>query len=171
MRLWEQFDQNEIYLVILNAIFYIVLFLLLRKRIFTRQVTLFSIVLGFTIGILFDFTIGGGLLDFYKVNDTNDYEVTDILYYLLFGPFGYFFFYSYEVFKIDKQKIILYVIAWTLVGVGAQWLFTELGIITLQKGYQLAFSFPVFLVIQTLTTIIYEILKSKESILRTTKSS
>ncbi len=164
MRMWKQFDINEISLLILIAVSYVFFFLLLRKKLFKPQITLFSMVWGFTVGVLFDFTIGGGPQDYYKVNDSNHYEVTDLLYYLLYSPFGYFFFYYYYRLKINKKKITLYVIVWALFGVSALWLFTQLGIITLQKGYKVAFSFPVFLVVQTLSVIFYEQIKNRENI-------
>ncbi|WP_066059617.1 hypothetical protein [Robertmurraya korlensis] len=164
MKMWKQFDNNEIYLLILLTFVFVVLFLVLRKKIFKPHITLLSLVWGFTVGILIEFTIGGGLLDFYRVNDSNSYEVTDVVYFLLFSPFGYFFFYFYHRFKINKKKVIFYVFAWAIVGVGAHWLFTQLGIINLQKGFRIAYSFPIFLVIQTLTAILYEQIKYRENI-------
>lgn len=164
MRMWKQFDSNEIYLTILIAFFFVVFFLLLRKKIFKPHITLLSLVWGFSVGILIEFTIGGGLLDFYRVNDSNSYEIMDLVYFLLFSPFGYFFFYFYHRFKINKKKVIFYVFAWAIVGVSAHWMFTQLGIITLQKGYHIALSFPIFLVIQTLSVIFYEQIKYRENI-------
>ncbi len=164
MRMWKQFDTNEVYLLILLTLVYIVLFLVLRKKIFKPHITLLSLVWGFSVGIAIEFTIGGGLLDFYMLNDSNSYEVMDVLYFLLFSPFGYFFFYFYHRLKINKEKVIFYVLAWATVGVSAHWLFTQLGIITLQKGYHIALSFPIFLVIQTLSVIFYEQIKYRENI-------
>lgn len=163
MSMWESFDKNEITLIALNVVIYFVLFLMRKK--FTPQVRLISLLWGFTIGILFDFTIGGGLLDYYKVNDLNNYEITDILYYLLFAPFGYFFFYFYETLKIKKKTFSIYVIAWAIAGVTAQWFMSKFDIITLQGGYQLLYSFPIFLLIQTITGIYYELIKKREQLL------
>jgi len=161
--MWQSFDKNEVSLLILNAIAYMLFFLLPKK--FTAQITTIGLLWGLAIGILFDFTIGGGLIDFYKVNDTNHYEGSDVFYYSLFAPFGYFFFYFYETFKIRKSNFnfIAYVLAWAMVGVAAQWLFTYLTIITLQKGYQLAYSFPVFLITQTITGLYIEVVKKQST--------
>ena len=90
MPLWDSFDKNEVFLLIFNAAVYLGFFLLPKK--FTPHMKFLSLMWGFTIGLLFDFTIGGGLIDYYRVNDLNKYEVADIFYYLLFAPFGYYFF-------------------------------------------------------------------------------
>lgn len=60
MRLWESFDKNEISLLVIIAIFYIAYFLLSRKV--APQVRILALLWGITIGILFDFTIGGDYL-------------------------------------------------------------------------------------------------------------
>ncbi|MDR4947363.1 hypothetical protein [Neobacillus cucumis] len=163
MRLWESFDKNEISLLVIIAIFYIAYFLLSRKV--APQVRILALLWGITIGILFDFTIGGGLLDYYKLNDSNHYEVMDIVYYLTFGPFGFFFFYFYEILHINKKTFIYYVVAWTITGLAAQWLFTWLNIITFQNGYHLSYSFPVFLITQTATGAFFEQVKKREQVL------
>jgi len=159
---WESFDKNEVFLLILNITAYLVVFLLPKKL--TLQMKIFSLLWGFSLGTLFDFTIGGGLVDYYKVNDLNNYEVTDIFYYLLFAPFGYLFFYFYEVFRITKRTFIVYVLTWSLIGVAALWLLTLMDIITFQKGFKLSYSFPVFLVTQTISGIYFLLVKVREQI-------
>lgn len=165
MKLWESFDKNEIILLILVAAAYLVYFLLLKKpdRL-APQIRILSLLWGVSIGTLFDFTIGGGQSDFYRVNDLNNYEVTDVVYYLLFAPFGYFFFYYYERLKISKRTFIIYMLVWAIAAVAMHWILMRAGIITLQKGYRLAYSFPIFLVTQTLTGIYLQLLKAKEKL-------
>ncbi|UQX54950.1 hypothetical protein M5V91_03975 [Cytobacillus pseudoceanisediminis] len=93
MKLWEDFGGNELFLLLTAAAAYLVYFLLIRRPDkLAKQIRILSLLWGMSIGILYDFTIGGGRTDFYKINDLNNYEVTDVLYYLLFAPFGYFFF-------------------------------------------------------------------------------
>lgn len=159
MKLIETFDINEISLIILNIVAYTAILLL--PKILTKELALLSLVWGLTIGVLFDFTIGGGLLDYYKVNDTNHYELFDIFYYLLFVPFGYTFIYFYQVLNLNKKTSILYIIVWAFIGLGSQGVFTVLNIITLQNGYKIAYSLPVFLIIQTITAYYYEYIKNK----------
>ncbi|QVY59711.1 hypothetical protein [Cytobacillus gottheilii] len=163
MILWDHFDKNEIFLLIFLIAAYIIVFLF--PRIFTSAVLLLSFVWGITVGMIFDFTIGGGLLDYYKTNDSNQYELFDLLYFCLYGPFGYLYFYFYERLKINNKSFIFYVVGWSLVGVVFQWLFMKLGILTLQNGYKLSYSFIIFLAIQTVSGIYYENLRKKEAII------
>ncbi|WP_160725968.1 hypothetical protein [Bacillus sp. USDA818B3_A] len=162
MRLWDSFDKNEISLSIIFVLVYIFYFWLSRRV--NRQVRILGLLWGLSIGILFDFTIGGGLLDFYRQNDTNHYDLFDVVYYLVFAPFGFFFFYFYEIFHINKKTFIYFTLAWSIVGVAAQWLFTFLDILTLQKGYHLAYSFPVFLIVQTATGAFFEQVRKREKV-------
>ncbi|MCM3444623.1 hypothetical protein ACUIJN_19790 [Metabacillus halosaccharovorans] len=149
----ENFSLNEISLLIFNIIGYSLLFFLPKRL--SREVKCLSVLAGLTTGMLFDFTIGGGILDFYRQNDTNHYELFDVFYYTLFGAFGYFFMYFYDKFRVNKVTFIYYITAWSIVGILVQWLFTKLHILTYQNNYELAYSFPIFLLIQTLTGFFY----------------
>ncbi|AFH63785.1 hypothetical protein ACVNS2_24265 [Paenibacillus caseinilyticus] len=167
MSFWGNFSLNEISLLALNAGAYLLIFLLPGR--FTPQVRTLSFLWGLTMGTLFDFTIGGGLVDFYVVNDTDRYEAFDVMYYLLFAPFGYLFFYFYEVLGINRRTFILYVAAWSVVGVGAQWGTTLLGIITFQRGFQVPYTFPVFLITQTVSGLYLECVKSRQPVMAPAK--
>ncbi|MFB4166074.1 hypothetical protein ACE1TI_20345 [Alteribacillus sp. JSM 102045] len=164
MNLWESFDTNEISILIMIVVAYTVLFLLPKK--FSPEITLLFLLWGFSIGVFFDFTIGGGLIDFYRLNDSQQYELFDFLYYLLFPPFSYLFIYFYESLEINRKTFIGYILAWALLGVGMQWIFINLDIIHFQNDYQLIYSFPVFLISQTVTGLYYEFVFSRFRVLR-----
>ncbi|WP_026562866.1 hypothetical protein [Bacillus sp. J37] len=157
----ENFSLNEISLIIFNIIGYSFLFFLPKRL--SREVKCLSVLAGLATGMLFDFTIGGGILDFYKQNDTNRYELFDVFYYALFGVFGYFFMYFYDKFLVNKVTFIYYITAWSIVGILVQWLFTKLHILTYQNNYELAYSFPIFLLIQTLTGFFYMFITNSSS--------
>lgn len=159
MMLWEHFDKNEIYVLVLLVIAYVAFFLF--PKVFPKQITLFFLVWGFTSSTLFDFTIGGGLLDFYRVNDSDHYELTDLLTYFLFAPFSYFFVYFYERFHINKKRFIFYVLGWCLLGVLMEKVSTWMAVTHYQNGYKYPYSLAVFLVIQTTTALYYELIKSR----------
>lgn len=160
----ENFSLNEISLIIFNIIGYS--FLLFLPRRLSREVKCLSVLAGLAIGMLFDFTIGGGILDFYKQNDTNRYELFDVFYFALFGVFGYFFMYFYDKFRVNKVTFIYYITAWSIVAILVQWLFTKLHILTYQNNYELAYSFPIFLLIQTLTGFFYIFITNSSSELK-----
>jgi len=162
MILWEHFDKNEIYIIVMLVIAYSALFLLPKKL--PPNITLLFLVWGFASSTLFDFTIGGGLLDFYKVNDSNRYELSDVLSYFLFATFGYFFVYFYERFKINKKSFVFYVIGWMIVGLFMEKVSTWMGVTQYQNGYKLPYSVAVFLVVQTTTGLYYEWIKKREKV-------
>ena len=157
----DNFSLNEISLIVFNVIGYLLIIFLPKKL--RREITCLSLLAGLAKGMLFDFTIGGGVLDFYKQNDTNHYELFDLFYYLLFAPFGYFFMYLYNVLRINKTTFIFYVTGWSIIGIKVQWIFTQLNILTYQNNYQLSYSFQIFLLTQTLTGVFYVFMTSDKS--------
>jgi len=160
MKIIGTFDMNEIALLIFVGVTYAIMVILPKKL--STELTILSLVWGFTVGVLFDFTIGGGKLDYYKVNDVNHYELFDFVYYMLFVPFGYCFNYFYKVLRIRGAISILYIVVWAGIGIGAQYVFSALHIITLQNGFKLVYSVPIFLIIQTLTALLYGYIKKAE---------
>lgn len=157
MILWESFNKNEIYIVV-ALVFAFGTFMFLPRNL-CRRTTILFLTWGFTISLLFDFTIGGGLIDFYKVNDSNKYELFDLLTYFIFAFFSYFFVYFYQKFKINKTCFIPYIIVWTLVGLIMEKISTLVEVIEYQNGYSIKFSVIVFLIVQTTTVLYYELVK------------
>jgi hypothetical protein len=160
MILWEHYDKNEIYIILMLIISYSALISLPKKL--PLNITLLFLVWGFASSTLFDFTIGGGLLDFYKVNDSNRYELTDVLTYFLFATFGYYFVYFYERFNINKKSFVFYVFGWMIVGLFMEKVSTWMGVTQYQNGYKFPYSVAVFLVVQTTTGLYYEWIKKRE---------
>ncbi|KAB7671251.1 hypothetical protein [Bacillus sp. B1-b2] len=160
--LWENFDLNEVVVFSLSLCSYVLIFLLPKK--FSKRVTMLSVFFGLATGMLFDFTIGGGLLNYYVLNDSDVYELTDMIYYSIFGPFSFLFFYFYEVLHINKKSILPYIISWVVIGILFQWIFNKIGVVTIQNGYKLLYSFAIFLVVQSVSAIYYEVLRKKEKI-------
>ncbi|UII56784.1 hypothetical protein LS684_04770 [Cytobacillus spongiae] len=157
MMLWESFDQNEIYILLLFSV--ALGAFLLFKKILPRYITILFLTWGFASSLLFDFTIGGGFHDYYKVNDSNHYELFDLITYFSFSFFGYFFVYFYEKFAIQKVTFIPYILGWTVIGLTMEKLSTIMGVIHYQDGYSIQFSVVVFLIVQTTTALYYELVK------------
>jgi hypothetical protein len=159
MILWENFDKNEIYILVMMVIAYAALFLFPKRL--PRSITLLFLVWGFASSTFFDFTIGGGLLDLYKVNDSNKYELFDLITYFLFAPFSYFFIYFYDKFKINKVRFVFYVLGWSAIGLVMEKVSSIMGVTHYQHGYKLPYSLAIFLVTQTTTGLYYEFVKRK----------
>lgn len=160
MILWEDFGKNEIYILIMLVIAYSAFFLIPKRL--PQSITILFLVWGFASSTLFDFPIGGGLLDFYKVNDSNKYELFDLLTYFLFAPFSYFFVYFYERFKVGRKVFIFYVLGWCVMGLIMEKVSNFMGVTHYQHGYSMKYSLVVFLVVQTTTALYYELMKEKE---------
>ncbi|MFD1361254.1 hypothetical protein [Lentibacillus salinarum] len=156
MMLWESFDKNEIYVLVMLVISYAAFFMFPKKL--PRDMTLLFLVWGFTIATFLDFTIGGGVMDFYKVNDSDKYELTDLLTYFLFAPFSYFFVYFYRRFQIGRKTIIFYIIGWTLLALLMERVSLFMDVVHYNNGYSMTFSIVVFLVVQTTTALYYELI-------------
>ncbi|KHF40610.1 hypothetical protein [Halalkalibacter okhensis] len=163
MILWEELGINEL-AILMMLILAFTIFGILAKRL-PRSITWLSLLWGLASAMFFDFTIGGGLFDFYQVNDSPRYELFDLFYYILFAPFSYLFIYLYEKLEINKKTFVWYIMGWSIAGVGANWLYTKLEIIHFHSGYILPYSFIVFLIVQTITGLYYERIKSLQGTL------
>ncbi|RIX60091.1 hypothetical protein D3P08_00415 [Paenibacillus nanensis] len=161
MILWEHFDRNEWYIMAMLILTYGAV-LLLPKRVEAKW-RILALVWGFASSTFFDFTIGGGLIDFYVVNDSDRYELTDLLVYILFATFAYFFIYFYEVLKIGKKTLVYYIVGWTIVAFAMQWVSEWMRLTDYQRGYKMEYNIVVFLVIQTITGLYYNRFRSDRS--------
>lgn len=159
MILYEHFDKNEIYILVLLVVGFGAFFLFPKKL--PLDQTLLFLLWGFTFSTLYDFTIGGGMLDFYKVNDSNRYELFDLLTYFSFATFSYFFVYFYKVLKINRKRYIFYVLGWSILGLLMERVSLWMGVIHLQHGYKQYYSLIVFLITLTTTGLYYELINKK----------
>lgn len=159
MILWESFSFNELYLLIMAIFAYTAVFVFPKQL--PRSLTILFLIWGFASSTLFDFSIGGGLFDFYKVNDSDKYELFDLIAYFLFAPFSYFFIYFYKLLKINRTYFIPYIIGWTILGLLMEKVSSAVGVTHYQEGYKIYFSVVVFLTIQTTTALYYELIKDK----------
>ncbi|MDQ0351617.1 uncharacterized protein YacL [Alkalibacillus filiformis] len=160
MMLWEEFDRNEIFLIAMLIVVYAVFFLL--PKVLPKHITVLYLLIGFTIPIIFDFTIGGGMLNFYQVNDSNAYELTDVITYINFAPFAYFYIYFYEKLNIRKVTFIPYTIIWVIIGLLLEVLSKFMNVIHYQNNYEVYYSVIIFIVILTFNGLFYELIKKKD---------
>ncbi|WP_438446990.1 hypothetical protein [Gorillibacterium sp. sgz5001074] len=153
MMLWEHFDKNEWFVLTMLVAAYGAIAIL--PKILPRSIVIPALIWGFASSTLFDFTIGGGLMDFYRVNDSNHYELTDLLIYFMFAPYGYFFVYFFEVLQITRKTAPLYILAWTFAGLLVQVVAEWMGMTHYQRGYRLEYNVVVFLAVQSVTALVY----------------
>ncbi|WP_017185970.1 hypothetical protein [Alkalibacillus haloalkaliphilus] len=160
MILWEQFDRNEIFVIAMLIVVYAIFFLV--PKLFPKHITVLFLIIGFSIPVIFDFTIGGGMLNFYQINDSNAYELTDMLTYINFAPFAYFYIYFYERLAIKKTTFIPYTIIWVIIGFILEAVSKFMNVIQYQNDYTFYYSVIIFLVVLTFTVLFYELVKKKD---------
>ncbi|WP_010170270.1 hypothetical protein [Bacillus coahuilensis] len=129
-------------------------FFVLPKRLPSGMTVLF-LLWGFAGSTFFDFTIGGGLLDYYRVNDSERYELFDLVLYFTFAPVSYFYVYIWDRLQLARHSFIPYVILWTTMGALMEWISTTTGVISYKDEYQPFYSIPIFLVVQSFTLLLY----------------
>ncbi|PWK14307.1 hypothetical protein [Tumebacillus permanentifrigoris] len=149
----DKFDQNE-WFVIIGAVVTYTGLLLLPKRLPTST-TLLLCIWAFTTPKFYDFTLGGGLFDYYDVNDSPRYCIMDLVSYFFFAPFGYFFIYFYEWLRARGRAVVFYILGWSLVAVGVEWLMVYFHVLTYKNGYTIAYSFVIYLFTQSMTLVFY----------------
>lgn len=147
------FDANE-WFVIINLMATAIMIWKLPKALSQLEAVV-HFFFGIFTGMFFDHTISVGSWDFYDVNDTSAYQLIDLLSYIMYGPYSYFFIYFYIRLSIKGYKNILYISLWSLFAVLIEWVCVQLGVFHYDKGYQMAWSLPIYLVVQTIQIIFY----------------
>ncbi|MFD0695149.1 hypothetical protein ACFQZT_13655 [Paenibacillus sp. GCM10027628] len=156
---YGKFDQNEWFIIIVILASYLAAWLLPPKL--NKECTFLLFLWGFVVSTFWDFTIGGGLFDYYDVNDSPHYEFFDLLSYFMYSPFSYFFMYFYEAFEINAKKAIPYIIAWSFLAIGAEWLALTFKMLTYKNGYTMLISFLIYLCTQRATILLYQLIRDR----------
>jgi hypothetical protein len=152
MPLPVKFDENEWFLISCILISYSVIFRLPKRFAFSQNVLF--MLFGPTVARLSDHLLASPKIDLYTLMDTTDYDLFDFFTYLLYAPFSYLFVYFYDKWNIKGYKIILYIFLCSIGGAGFEWVNKMFHVFT-YKGWQLPFSFSVYLVTQCLSLLFY----------------
>lgn len=114
--------------------------ILLPKR-FPRKNAIVYFMSGVFSGFFFDHSLSVEPVSFYDVNDVSKYEFMDFLSYWTYGPMSYLFCYIYDWLQIKPSRIPIYLLIWSLIAVGFEWLAVAAGVFHYQQGYKLSYSF------------------------------
>jgi len=155
MLLPAKFDLNEWFILGGLALTHGIMFALPRR--FPATVTLLVYVFCLFIGTVTDHNIGLPPFEAYDINDKTLYELFDILSYFLFPPFGYFFVYFYDKWSVRGLTTILYLLVWSFIAVGTEWL-TLAANVYMYKGWQLLYSFPTYLFFQSALLLFFKLI-------------
>ncbi|MCQ2009127.1 MAG: hypothetical protein ABF629_00270 [Sporolactobacillus sp.] len=156
------FNSNELFILITGVTAYTAM-LLLPKR-FNRQQTITMLLIGAFISTFFDNTVCINPFNYYNVNDTPFTDFWDMLSFVMFGPFAYFFIYFYVVIRKNRTTYFFYITIWALISMIAEALAWHVGVYHYKNGYQLFFSLPIYLIVLTATMVYYHYFIQKECI-------
>jgi len=161
MILPKDFDQNE-WFVILWLIITIFVVLILPKR-FPRSIMTLIFIFSSTEARLFDHILSFPKLDLYDVMDGPTFELFDLLVYVLYAPFGYFFIYFYDRLDVRGCWIVFYIIICSIGGTVYEWIAEYFHVFT-YKGWHTSYSFTIYLITQSTTLLFYKYIKSVRQI-------
>jgi len=151
-----EFDQNEWFVCIACVLSYAVLFLLPKK--IPNSLVVLIFIYSFTVARLYDTVLASPWVDFYDIMDTGKYDLFDIILYVMYAPFGYFFIYAYETFNIKGLGIILYILIWSAAGTGFEHLNSIFDVFE-YKNWRPIYSLSVYFITQAGTIALYTFLK------------
>ncbi|MNC57680.1 hypothetical protein D3C75_1073590 [compost metagenome] len=79
----------------------------------------------------------------------------------MYAPFGYLFIYGYERLRMFEIMTVVYLLFWALVAVGFEWLAIKAGVFHYKQGYQIIYSFPIYLFLMSIYLILYRMAFSR----------
>jgi hypothetical protein len=156
----NKFNGNEWFVISVLIIGLAVICILPRR--FPRKLSAVYFLYGVFTGFFFDHTISVEPIDFYDVNDNSSYQVMDFLTYLMYGPFSYIFVYLYDSWKIKSAHVPIYILTWVLLAMGMEWIGLKIGVYHYKNGYELYYSFPIYLLVQSAFIILIYALRKKQ---------
>jgi hypothetical protein len=141
----EQFDANEIF-IILSTVFSWPLMFILPRYLSSVTITLiwtFNIFLA----LLADITIGVKPNAFYFTIDHETHELFDVLlHFVTYPTLPYFVVNVYQQMKPKGLKLLFYIILWAGVAISLEWISMKFHVFT-YMGWKLYLSFLVYLVV------------------------
>lgn len=154
------FNENEWFVI--ASLLVTNLAIWVAPRIFPKLEAIGYYIFGIYIGLFYDHTISIKPWDYYDVNDNSSYQFIDFLSYIMYGPYGYFFLYIYVKWNIRGLKTIPYILIWSLFSLLMEWIGLKVGLFHFDKGYKMYWSFPIYLLSQSMMILYYHLVVRKQ---------
>ncbi|MBT2659615.1 hypothetical protein [Bacillus sp. ISL-45] len=162
MKVYEHaFNENEWFII--GSLIGLHAAVWLAPKIFRKLEAIAFYFFGVNTVLFFDHTISVKPWDFYDVNDDSSYQFIDFLSYISYGPYSYFFIYFYVKLRISGKRTVLYIVLWSAISVLMEWIGLKLGMMHYDKGYEMKWSFPIYLFVQSMLLVFYHLVKKKKS--------
>ncbi|MFK9091688.1 hypothetical protein [Bacillus salipaludis] len=154
----HHFNGNE-WFVIIALIFGILVVYFLPWR-FPKQIAIVFVGCGIFFGFFFDQTLSVLPVSFYDIGDTSHFEVIDFLSQCMYGPYSYLFFYLYDRLTISPRFSPIYILVWTFISTGFEKVADMIGVFHYKHGYNIYFSFVLYLGVLSIWVMFYYFLKA-----------
>jgi hypothetical protein len=151
----NHFNGNEWFVIGITVISAAAIWLFPRR--FSPAQTTFNMLISITFGLLFDHTIAVPPFDLYDVGDESKYQLFDLFSYIMYAPFGYWFIYWYERMRMFEIMTIVYILFWVGMSVGVEWMGIKAGVFHYKHGYQLGYSFPIYLFVMSIHLVLFHL--------------
>lgn len=162
MKIYEDaFNTNEWFIIGSLVVLHGALWL--APKIFSKLETIGYYLFGINTVLFFDHTISVKPWDFYDVNDNSAFQFMDFLSYMSYGPYSYFFIYLYQRLKVSGLKTIPYLLIWSAFSMLMEWAGVKIGMMHYDKGYEMKWSFPIYLFVQSMLLAYFHIVKKNKS--------
>lgn len=154
----QQFDANEWFIIISLIAGYGTLYVLPRR--FPMPVTILVLMFSLTIVRVTDYVAAAPPLNLYQMNDTQKFELMDLLGWFMFPPFGYVLVYCYDRWNIQGVSSSLYIVAWTVIALAIERLAVTAHIYTF-TGWKTAYSIPTYLAVLSGYLLLFHFVKNR----------
>lgn len=153
----HHFNMNE-WFIIISLLIGAFVVLKLPKR-FSKKITFVFLVCGVFFGFLFDHTLSVHPVSFYDINDNSSFEVMDFFSHVMYAPYSYLFFYLYDLFNIKPHFSLIFILIWAFISTGIERFCTAIGIFHYQHGYNIYYSFVIYLLVISSWVLFYRMIK------------
>jgi hypothetical protein len=149
----HHFNMNE-WFILISVVVGAILVIKVPKR-FSKKTTLLYLLCGVFTGFFFDHVLSVLPVSYYDINDNSTFEVMDFFSHFMYAPVSYFFFYLYNMFHIKPTVTPIYILVWVFVSIGIERFCVHIGIFHYSHGYNIYYSFAIYLVVISLWVFFY----------------
>jgi hypothetical protein len=150
------FQRNTIFTIVCLVLSYGFISILPSKM--PRSVSILVMLFSLDMAKGLDTSIGVEPFDFYNANIYSFFDIADLLTWCLYPVSGYLFIYYYHKFRIHGILIPFYILLCSLIGTAFEALNVYFDVFQYHQ-WRLRYSFCIYLVVQTLSVILFTRLK------------
>jgi hypothetical protein len=147
------FDMNDYFVLSCIVVAYVIMFVLPKR--FPLPVILLLMLFSSTAASMLDNSIGGHIFDLYDIMDGPEYTIMDFIVYLLYAPFGYFFMYIYDFFRLKGMLAVGYIALLSLLSTGFEWVCLQAEVFHYKDAYSIYYSFLIYILSQSGIVLFY----------------